>query len=49
MTMANVLISSVYAHEGYYKNALLLTVTKHVRNGAVLTQKVCFLKLSAAL
>lgn len=44
MTVVNLLISSIYAPEGCYKSALLLTATEHVRNGPVLTQEVCFLK-----
>lgn len=41
MTVANLLISSVYTREGCYKSTLLLTATEHVRNGAMLTQEVC--------
>lgn len=44
MTVVNLLISSIYGPEGCYKSALLLTAAEHVRNGAVLTQEVCFLK-----
>lgn len=40
--LANLFISSVYSHEGCYKSALLLTAKEHVRNGAVITQEVCF-------
>lgn len=41
MTVANLFISSVYSHEGCYKSALLLTATRHIRNGTVLTREVC--------
>lgn len=40
MTVANLFVSSVYSHKGCYKSALLLTATKYVRNGAVITQEV---------
>lgn len=42
MTVADLFISSVYSHEGCYKSALLLTVAEHVRNGAGITQELCF-------
>lgn len=41
MTVANLFISSVYSHEGYYKSALLLTATRYIRNGTVSAGEGC--------
>lgn len=41
MTVANLFISSVYSHGGCYKSALLLTATRHIRNGTVTAREVC--------
>lgn len=41
MTVANLFLSSVYSHEGCYKSTLLLTATRHIRNGTGIAREVC--------